>query len=257
MKIIISPAKKMKECPDDFPADRFPQFLEEAEQLCQEIRKLSFEEAKALWKCNDKLTELNFHRFARMDLKKAAAPALLAYEGLQYQHMAPVIFTREAADYVGKHLRILSGFYGVLRPFDKVTPYRLEMQAALQVGEKKNLYEFWGERLYQDVLDEDKTIVNLASKEYSKAVEKYLQQEDCFLTIVFGELQGGAVKQKGTFAKMVRGEMVRFMAENQIVKLERLQEFCALGYRFAEEYSTEKEWVFLRRGGRSGRSNEK
>lgn len=253
MKIIISPAKKMKESTDDFPADRLPRFLEEAETLCEEVRRLSFGEARALWKCNDKLAELNFNRFARMELKKAVTPALFAYEGLQYQHMAPVVFTREAAGYVEEHLRILSGLYGVLRPFDKVTPYRLEMQAALQAGNKKNLYDFWGEKLYQAVMDEDRTIVNLASKEYSKAVEKYLRPEDRFLTIVFGELQAGAVKQKGTFAKMARGEMVRFMAENQVVELERLREFCVLGYGFAEEYSTEKEWVFLRKGTARGR----
>lgn len=249
MKIIISPAKKMKENTDDFPADKLPQFLAEAEVLCKEIQKLSFEEARALWKCNDKLAKLNFNRFAYMELKKAAAPALLAYEGLQYQHMAPVVFTRKAAAYAEEHLRILSGLYGVLRPFDRVMPYRLEMQAALQVGNKRNLYDFWGEKLYQAVLDEDRTIVNLASKEYSRAVEKYLQPEDRFITIIFGELQDGTVKQKGTFAKMARGEMVRCMAENQIGKLEKLREFKVLGYEFAEEYSGEREWVFLRKGG--------
>ena len=123
--------------------------------------------------------------------------------------MMPVVFTSSAMDYVREHLRILSGFYGVLSPFDGVTPYRLEMQAALSVGGSGNLYEFWGDRLYRAVLDEDRTILNLASKEYSKAVEKYLQPEDRLITIVFGELADGRVKQKGTLAKMARGEMVR------------------------------------------------
>lgn len=245
MKIIISPAKKMRENPDDFPADRFPEFLEDTKLLCEEIRKLSFAQARELWKCNDKLTELNFRRYVHMDLEKASTPAILAYEGLQYQHMAPVVFTREAADYAKKHLRILSGFYGILRPFDRVTPYRLEMQAALAVGKKKNLYDFWGDKLYRALSDEDRTIVNLASKEYSKAVEPYLQPEDRFITIVFGELDQKKIKQKGTLAKMARGEMVRYMAEKQITKLERIREFTALGYKFSEEYSTEREWVFL------------
>ncbi len=248
MKIIISPAKKMREDPENFPADGFPQFMEEAKILCEEIRRLSFEEARALWKCNDKLAELNFDRYAKMNPEKAVTPALLAYEGLQYQHMAPVVFTRKAADYVKEHLRILSGLYGVLRPFDRVTPYRLEMQAALKTGGKKNLYDFWGERLYQAVLDEDRTIVNLASKEYSRAVEKYLQPGDRFITIVFGELEGGVVKQKGTFAKMARGEMVRYMAENQVTELKRLREFCSLGYRFSKRRSTDTEWVFIHSG---------
>lgn len=245
MKILISPAKKMRENSDIFPADSLPKFLEKTRILCREIQKLSLEEARALWKCNEKLARINFERFAEMDLAGGATPALLAYEGLQYQHMAPVVFTKKAADYVREHLRILSGFYGVLRPFDRVTAYRLEMQASLAVGDKKNLYEFWGERLYQSVLDEDRVMINLASKEYSRAVEKYLQPEDRFLTLIFGELADGKIRQKGTLAKMARGEMVRYMAENQVEDLEKLKAFQALGYEYSEKYSRENQWVFL------------
>lgn len=246
MKIIISPAKKMNVNTDDFPVDKLPVFIDDTRILCETIQKLSYAEAKALWKCNDKLAKLNYERFAGMDLERALTPALLSYEGLQYQHMMPVVFTSSAMDYVREHLRILSSFYGVLSPFDGVTPYRLEMQAALSVGGSGNLYEFWGDRLYRAVLDEDRTILNLASKEYSKAVEKYLQPEDRLITIVFGELADGRVKQKGTLAKMARGEMVRYLAEGGITDLERLKDFAGMGYQFAEEYSTGTEWTFLR-----------
>ncbi len=246
MKIIISPAKKMSVNTDDFPVDKLPVFIDDTRLLCETIQKLSYAEAKALWKCNDKLAKLNYERFAGMDLERALTPALLSYEGLQYQHMMPVVFTSSAMDYVREHLRILSGFYGVLSPFDGVTPYRLEMQAALSVGGSGNLYEFWGDRLYRAVLDEDRTILNLASKEYSKAVEKYLQPEDRLITIVFGELADGRVKQKGTLAKMARGEMVRYLAEGGVTDLERLKDFAGMGYQFAEEYSTGTEWTFLR-----------
>lgn len=246
MKIIISPAKKMNVNTDDFPVDKLPVFIDDTRILCETIQKLSYAEAKALWKCNDKLAKLNYERFAGMDLERALTPALLSYEGLQYQHMMPVVFTSSAMDYVREHLRILSGFYGVLSPFDGVTPYRLEMQAALSVGGSGNLYEFWGDCLYRAVLDEDRTILNLSSKEYSKAVEKYLQPEDRLITIVFGELADGRVKQKGTLAKMARGEMVRYLAEGGITDLERLKDFAGMGYQFAEEYSTGTEWTFLR-----------
>ncbi len=245
MKVILSPAKKMREGRDEFPAQDFPRFLEDAKRICQAVQKLSLPEAKELWKCNQKLAELNFWRYAQMKLEDAAVPALLSYEGLQYQHMAPVVFTREAAAYAQGHLRILSGLYGVLSPFDRVTPYRLEMQAPLPVGGKKDLYEFWGDRLYHAVLDEDRTIVNLASKEYSRAVERYVQPKDRFLTLVFGELSGGKVKQKGTLAKIARGEMARYMAENQVEDLDKLRGFHVLGYEFSKRHSTEKEWVFL------------
>ena len=114
MKIIISPAKKMNVNTDDFPVDKLPVFIDDTRILCETIQKLSYAEAKALWKCNDKLAKLNYERFAGMDLERALTPALLSYEGLQYQHMMPVVFTSSAMDYVREHLRILSGFYGVL-----------------------------------------------------------------------------------------------------------------------------------------------
>lgn len=246
MKIIISPAKKMRENPDDFPADRFPEFLEDTKLLCEEIRKLSFAQARELWKCNDKLTELNFRRYVHMDLEKASTPAILAYEGLQYQHMAPVVFTGEAADYAKKHLRILSGFYGILRPFDRVTPYRLEMQAKAAVAGYKNLYGFWGGLIYEAVRDDSQVIINLASKEYAKCVERYLTPRDTYITCVFGEQVNGKIVQKGTYAKMARGEMVRFMAGRGIEDPEEIKKFDRLGYTFREEHSTEKEYVFLK-----------
>ena len=245
MRIIISPAKKMKTDRDSLAVRGMPCFLAETKRLMEEVGKLSFEEAKALWKCNDKLAELNYERFARMEPERCLTPALLSYEGLQYQYMAPEVFTRKEWDYVQEHLRILSGFYGVLKPLDGVVPYRLEMQAKARVNETKNLYEFWGDRLYYEVRGEDGIILNLASKEYSKCIEKYLKPEDTYITCVFGEQKDNKVVQKGTQAKMARGEMVRFMAEKGILDVEEIQGFDRLGYHFQEELSSENEYVFL------------
>lgn len=244
MKIIISPAKKMNVNTDFLPVTGIPRFLEDARILCDTIKQLSYGEAKALWGCNDKLAELNFRRFSEMNLERNLTPAVLSYEGLQYQHMSPVVFTEDGIKYAKSHLRILSGFYGVLSPFDGVVPYRLEMQARLSAAGKKDLYELWGDRLYMAVLDEDRVIINLASKEYSQAVEKYLTPKDRFVTCVFGELQDGKVRQKGTLAKMARGEMVRFMVENNITEVEKLKEFNCLGYRYREEISSENNLIF-------------
>lgn len=246
MKIIISPAKKMNVDTDLLPATGMPVFLEQTEQILKALKEMSYEQLKELWGCNDKLTALNVQRLAQMDVKKGRTPALLSYEGLQYQHMAPAVFTEAAFTYLEEHLRILSGFYGVLAPFDGVTPYRLEMQAGLSVNGSIDLYDFWGDRLYRAVLDADRTIVNLASREYARAVEKYLTPEDRLITCVFGELADGRVKQKGTFAKMARGEMVRFLAEEGITDVEGIKDFQTLGYRFCEERSGERELVFLR-----------
>ncbi len=151
MRIIISPAKKMNEERDDFPALGLPVFLDRTETLRDWLKGLSYADAKALWSCNDKLAELNHDRYAVMgalDELPRLTPAILSYEGIQYQYMAPDVFSREALDFIQDHLRILSGFYGVLKPFDGVTPYRLEMQA--KVGRfgfpEATLYDFWGDR---------------------------------------------------------------------------------------------------------------
>ncbi|MCM1136903.1 MAG: peroxide stress protein YaaA [Clostridium sp.] len=245
MKIIISPAKKMNVDTDTLEVQGLPEFLEDAEILMEKIKALSFAEAKELWKCNEKLAELNYRRFQDMDLRRMLTPAVLAYEGLQYQHMAPAVFTEGALAYIEEHLCILSGFYGLLRPFDGVTPYRLEMQAKLSVNGCRDLYDFWGGRLYKSLADDDRVIVNLASKEYSKCIEAYLAPKDKFITIEFGELVGGKVRQKGTLAKMARGEMVRFMAENGIENLEDIKEFHELGFSYSKELSGREKYVFV------------
>lgn len=248
MRIIISPAKKMNVDRDSLAVKGMPCFLAETKILMREIRKLSLEEAKALWKCNDKLAELNFRRFAEMDPEKCLTPALLSYEGLQYQYMAPGVFTEGALDYAAKHLRILSGFYGVLCPFDGVVPYRLEMQARLPVDGKKDLYEFWGDKLYRRLMEEnrDGIILNLASKEYSCAVEPYVKPDCRFVTVCFEVKSEGKFRQKGTLAKMARGEMVRFLSENGVEDADRVKEFDGMGYRYREELSDERKFVFVK-----------
>lgn len=244
MKIIISPAKKMKVDTDCLPVQGLPQFLPEAEKLCEKIRTYTYQELKALWKCNDKIASLNAMRFHEMNLKTHLTPAILSYEGLQYQHIAPQVFTDKELQYVQEYLCILSGFYGILKPFDGVTPYRLEMGTKMQVEGCRDLYEFWGDKLYQSVIDEDGIIINLASKEYAQCVSKYVSPKNRFITVEFGEVHNGKVKQKGTFSKMARGEMVRYMAENQIEDIEKIKEFRVMGLRYAEEFSDENKIIF-------------
>ena len=244
MKIIISPAKKMRVDTDSLPYQDLPAFLSRTEQLCKVLQSMSDAELKKLWKCNDQIAALNIQRLQNMDLHNRLTPAVLAYEGIQYQYMAPGVFTEQAFRYVQEHLRILSGFYGILKPFDGVTPYRLEMQAKLRAGECKDLYAYWGDSLAKVIFSETDCIINLASKEYSVCVSKYLPENVRFITCVFGEEKDGKVIEKGTMCKMARGEMVRFMAENQIEDPEQIKFFDRLGYRFTPTHSDENLFVF-------------
>lgn len=144
MKIIISPAKKMNIDTDTLAPEGLPAYLDKTERLLERLRFLSYPEAKTLWKCNDKIAALNYERVRSMDLKRNLTPAVLSYEGIQYQYMAPAVMEASQLDYLEKHLQILSGFYGMLKPFDGVVPYRLEMQAKLKTEDADDLYGFWG-----------------------------------------------------------------------------------------------------------------
>ena len=245
MKIIISPAKKMNVDTDSLPIDSLPPFLPQTERLLSALQTMSPKELQSLWKCNDNLAQLNIERLKAMTLRQNLTPAILSYEGIQYRYMAPGVMTAGQLEYLREHLRMLSGFYGLLRPFDGVTPYRLEMQAKLSVDGAKDLYAFWGDSLAKHL--EGDWVLNLASKEYSKAVTPYLP-ESSVLTCVFGEWLNGKVIEKGTMCKMARGQMVRWLAENGIEKAEKIREFADLEYRFDTELSTENTFVFIKGG---------
>ena len=246
MKILLSPAKKMNVNTDDLAPLGLPVFMEQTEEILRFLQGLSYAEAKKLWVCNDRIAEQNYDRLKSMDLYHRLTPAILSYEGIAYQYMAPVVFESGEFAYVQEHLRILSAFYGVVKPMDGVTPYRLEMQAKAKVAGTKDLYEYWGDKMYREVLDDSHIIINLASKEYSRCIEKYLLPEDIYITCVFGESSGGKIVQKGVYAKMARGEMVRFMAEKQIKAPDEVKMFDRLGYKFRADLSDEKTFVFLK-----------
>lgn len=251
MRWIISPAKKMREDWEFLPPQDLPRFLPEAERLLAHLRGLSFEELKTLLGCNEQIARLNFERYQAMDLRRGLTSALLAYQGIQYQYMAPGVM--EAGDYteLQGHLRILSGFYGILRPQDGVTPYRLEMQAKLRTGFCRDLYDFWGDRLAGTLAEETDLVLNLASEEYAKAVRRHLPPGLRMVDTVFAERSGERIVEKGVYVKMARGEMVRYLAHCRGAGLEEVRAFQGLGYRFAEGLSQPDRLVFLREGAAS------
>ena len=247
MKIILSPAKKMITDTDSIEPVALPEFIDKTTELLSWLKDKSKEELKAIWKCNDKIAEQNFYRLENMDLYHILTPAVLSYEGIAFQYMAPSVFEDRQFEYIQNHLRILSAFYGVLKPMDGVTSYRLEMQAKVGIGDAQNLYEYWGDLLYRSVIEDSRIIINLASKEYAKCIEKYLTPQDRYITVAFCELSGDKMVTKGTYAKMARGEMVRFMAENNIDNPIEIQKFDRLGYFFRSDLSSDTEYVFERK----------
>ena len=247
MRILISPAKKMR-VGDDFPPHTaLPSFLSEAETLRRTLQALSDVQLQKLWRCNDSIARQNLKRLRTMDLRRNLSPAIFSYDGIQYQHIAPNVLTDGQLAFLQERLRILSGFYGLLRPFDGVTPYRLEMQAKLAVEGSQDLYDFWRDKLAKQLASETGFLLNLASREYSGAVLPHLPQGMFVLTCTFGELANGRVIEKGTMCKIARGGMVRYLAEQSITDAEGVMEFHDYGYQFDRQRSTPNHYFFIKK----------
>ncbi len=246
MQLIIAPAKKMRVDPDSFASLSTPQFLPQTEEILAAMRQLDYDQLQTLWACSDRLAAANFHQLQRLRLDgPQLTPAIIAFVGVQYQSMAPDLLTEPALQYIQDNLRILSGFYGLLRPFDAIVPYRLEMGSRLPVTHAANLYTFWGSRLH-DALDfSHGPLINLASAEYAKAIRPFLNADERLISIRFGHRVAGRIKTRATKAKIARGAMVRFMAENHITDVTDIKAFDHPLYQFAPQESTTDELVFL------------
>lgn len=243
---IISPAKTMNVLEGPPYVEGAPRFLAKTEKLMHAVAALTYDEAKALWATSDKLTQLNYERFADMDLARDTTAAVIAYEGIQYQHLAASIMDEDALAYLRRHLRILSGFYGVLAPFDGVVPYRLEMQAKLAVDDARDLYGFWGDTLARSLAEEFGTLVNLASVEYAKAVTPHAKASGMrVVTCLFGQMKADKFVQRSTEAKAARGSFVRWCAEAGIEDADALAGFAERGYALDAARSGEDELVFV------------
>lgn len=253
MIVILSPAKTMRTGIHPEAVSAQPAFQKETAAIRERIRAMPVPEAAELWNCSTRLAELNCRRLAEMSPESGLTPAIYAYDGMQYRHIAAEERSSAEIGWMQAHVRILSGFYGILRPLDGIAPYRLEMQARLAVDHCRNLYEFWGSRLYEALASEDRVILNLASSEYARSVQPWLQPGDRFVTAEFAELlPDGRLKRMSTCAKMARGEMVRFLAERQAQDPQALADFHALGFSWSPVHSGTDCMVFLK----AGRDNE-
>lgn len=246
MRVIISPAKKMRVDRDSLHHNQLPHFIDDAEILLRELEKKDYKDLKKLWQCNDAIASLNYERLQNMDLYGPLTPAILAYEGIQYQRMAAGVMQSDEYDYLEAHVRIVSGFYGLLRPFDGVVPYRLEMKAKLANESFHSLYDFWHSKLADKLYAETQCIINLASKEYSQCFQKFLRPEIAFITCIFGEVIENKIVEKGTLVKMARGEMVKYMAEKKIKVPEDLKLFNRSNYSYREDLSDKNTFVFIK-----------
>lgn len=254
MLAIISPAKKLKfETRDTSLPSSEPGFLKETDQLISVARKLTRADLRAMMKISDNLADLNYQRF--QDFKKnpditQTKQAVMAFAGDTYTGLDAETFDKEDLAFAQKHLRILSGLYGLLKPLDEIQPYRLEMGRKLKTKRGETLYAFWGDLIARSIDQQLKShkhpvVINLASNEYFKAAGPKTLQSD-IINPIFKENKSGQYKIIGLFAKRARGAMARFMIENRLSDPQDLKGFTKGGYRYKADMSEGNNWVFTR-----------
>lgn len=251
MKIIISPAKKMRREEYVAPLHR-PMFLKEAGELLSFLRSLSDSEMAKVWKVKGALLSSSLSSLSMLSLEDIGSPAIFSYDGIQYTYMSPSSFTDSMLEYAEKNLRIISGLYGLLKPLDGVGTYRLEMESPISIPGYGDLYSYWGGKIASSLMEDDRLLVNLASAEYSKAVLPYLPSTVNVVTPVFLDWEKGRYVSKGVYAKMERGEMVRFLAETGAETVEEIMKFSSKGYEFSRFLSDSNTLCFVRKDEEKG-----
>jgi len=255
MLAIISPAKTL-----DFEtlsltnSSSCPEFLDHSQNLIDTLRTLPQSKLCSLMSISSKLAALNEQRYQDWSLPfttSNAKQAIMAFKGDVYTGFTFEEYNEKDFAYAQKHLRILSGLYGLLRPLDLIQPYRLEMGTKLATPQGKNLYDFWGSKLTNALNGAIKNsgiqiLVNLASNEYYNAVDKTVLQGRV-ITPIFKDYKNGDLKIISFFAKKARGAMSDYLVRHRINKPEGLKEFKGLGYRFNENLTINDNWVFTRK----------
>lgn len=246
MKIIISPAKKMKQVELALHATSKPVFLKQAIQLANEIKTYSITDIQKKMKCNHKLAIQTYDWYQSFSSSNLT-PAILTFNGIQYTNMAPNVFTNEELDYINNHLYILSGLYGILKPLDEISLYRLDLDNAFEIASCANLYEFWGDLVYQYLYQDNDIVINLSSFEYTKLISKYLKENDRCIDVYFYQDGNGKLVETPVYAKQARGKMVRYLASIQCSTVEEITQFNELGYQYEKSLSTKNKIVFIRK----------
>ncbi len=254
MLIVLSPAKNLDfETPAGTKQHSEPAFLDQSQRLIDDLVKLAPQDICSLMGISDKLGTLNYDRFQQWQqpfTPDNAKQALLAFNGDVYSGLAAETFKADDYRYAQKHLRILSGLYGVLRPMDLIQAYRLEMGVRFKNDTGNTLYAFWGDMITEALNKQLKSVkseylVNLASNEYFKAVKPKLLDAK-LITPVFKDLKGDKYKVISFFAKKARGEMAAWILKNKVEDVAGLKKFKGAGYRYKASLSNDKEIVFTR-----------
>ena len=253
MITLISPSKTLNfDNNNSFHLNTNCRLINHTSELHKILVSYSVNDLKDLMNVSNKIAELNYNRFKRWEepsKSDSSKQAIYAFKGDVYSGLDAESILENKFDFLQENLRIISGFYGLIRPFDKILPYRLEMGAKLRNSRGKNLYEFWGDTitnlLNNDIEDENGYVINLASNEYFKSIKKKKLKNE-IITPIFKEFKNGTYKTIAIYAKKARGLMSRFIIDNKIQKPENLKAFNLEKYSFDNNLSDDYNYVFTR-----------
>lgn len=253
MQLITAPSKTQRFNKRVYAEHSHPVFLDKAQVLINRLKLYKKSELAKLMKLSNKLadsTHQRIHNFEQPFSRDNAKQAIFSFQGDVYSTIAALDYNKDQLDYAQRHLIILSGLYGILRPLDLMQPYRLEMACSLSTGSNSNLYQFWQYQVTEFInrslsKSDDQRVINLASQEYSRVVNRKKLQGQ-MVTISFKQNHKGRLRTIPIFAKRARGMMIHHSICNQITDSEKLKEFQGYGYCFSEEDSTATEWFFYK-----------
>lgn len=253
MIIVLSPAKTLDFSPIETSLVSQPRFLEESNKLVKVLKKKSSTDIQKLMSVSEKIANLNVERYKTFKTpftQENAKPSMFAFQGDVYTGLEAGLFSKKEIDFAQKHIRILSGLYGVLKPMDLMQPYRLEMGTKLKNGKYKNLYEFWDNRI-TEVINQDletsgsEILLNLASNEYFHSIKKE-NLKGQIINVAFKENRNGALKIISFNAKKARGRMSHLIVKEGITKVTDLKSLVVNDYIFNSELSNESDLVFVK-----------
>lgn len=250
MKIVLSPTKTMMNSQfkiEDSPSS-IPFFQKEAINIHQLLKGFSKQKIKSLMKLSENLYVQTINDIQLWDSESSyKTHAVYAYQGTSFKYLDPQKWKLSDANYAQNHLLILSGLYGVLRPFDLINKYRLEMGLKFQIESNKSLTQFWEDKIttYFNSFNENKFLINLASKEYSNVLETS-SLNSIIIDCIFYEKSNNSLKVIGNYSKAARGSMANFIVKNKLERIEDLKEFSELGYNLLSKESSKTKLVFVR-----------
>lgn len=250
MYFILSPAKSLNAQCKDYEIDDRPAFMEDTAELVDIMKRQAPQSIKELMGVSDTIAQLNYERFQSFEIpykNTSSYPAIMLFDGDVYKNIKTDEWNNDDFEFAHNHGFILSGLYGLMRPLDRILPYRLEMGTSLENGRGKNLYAFWGDRITNHLQSrlKGKPLINLASKEYFKSIKlKALESE--VIQVDFKEWRDGKLKMIGFNAKRARGMMADYIVRERIDKPDDLKAFNQEGYQFSVEDSSASNYLFIR-----------